>query len=254
MVVEGPRRLDDTLERRLYFVMNGGGQMKVLVFDIDGTLTGTNEIDWRCFRDAVGGVLPGVEVGEFEGFPDVTDTGILRDICARTTDRPYADVESEVIDRFLSGLRTSAETEPEAFLPIRGAQSIFQKVRAAGWAPAIATGGWRPSARLKLDQAGIPIDGVPLSTCSEARRRVDIIRGAVAQVSVDESPTAVVYVGDGVWDVRACRELSIGFVGRAALDDADRLVAAGARATIPHFLDPNALIELLTEPAALEPE
>lgn len=226
--------------------------MRVVVFDIDGTLTQTTRVDGRFFKDALRAVFGDVELGSLTDCADVTDTGILREVCAKHSDREYAAVEAEVYARFLSGLETAVKKEPEAFAPVSGAREVFSAVRSAGWIPAIATGGWRRSAELKLEVARIPTEGVPLATSSEAARRVDIIRRAVAEAS-SGAQSEVVYVGDGTWDVRACRELQIGFIGRAAPGSEARLVAEGAKTVVADFSDPAELLARLANPSALRP-
>jgi phosphoglycolate phosphatase-like HAD superfamily hydrolase len=66
-------------------------------------------------------------------------------------------------------------------------------------------------------------------------------------------PQRIVYVGDGSWDVRASRELGIGFVGRGGPDRSKRLLELGASAVVPDFADADALIALLSEPRSLVP-
>ncbi len=148
---------------------------------------------------------------------------------------------------------TAVVSDPEAFLPVRGAQEIFTKVRHASWTPAIATGGWRRSAEFKLATAGIATRGVPLVTSSEHDRRTDIIRSAVRLAADGAEPRQVVYVGDGSWDVRASRDLGIGFVGRASAHRAPQLIGLGAPAVVPDFADADALIGLLSESRSLVP-
>ena len=75
---------------------------------------------------------------------------------------------------------------------------------------AIATGGWRASALLKLESAGFKIDGIPLVTSDDSPIRVDIMRYALAKAG--EGATSVTYFGDGEWDRRACRDLGWDFV------------------------------------------
>ena len=223
------------------------------MFDIDGTLTTTNEVDGQFFRAAVRAVVPEAEVGSFQSFTECTDTAILRELCVAYSAREYSSVESEVQRHFIAGLEAALESDPDAFLPVFGAREIFEEVRDVGWTPAIATGGWRGSAELKLVAAAIPTRGVPLATSSENERRVDIIRRAVVKATSGAKASEVVYVGDGTWDVKACRELSIGFVGRSTPETEKRLVDEGARATIPDFSEPGTLIGLLKDSGSLKP-
>lgn len=95
---------------------------------------------------------------------------------------------------------------------------------------------------------------MPLVTASEAARRTDIIRLAVKQATSGSEPSEVVYIGDGVWDVRACRELSIGFLGRSDSGSSQQLTNHGARAIIPDFRDLERLFKLLADPVSLVPK
>jgi phosphoglycolate phosphatase-like HAD superfamily hydrolase len=47
----------------------------------------------------------------------------------------------------------------------------------------------------------------------------------------------VVYVGDGIWDVRAAKPLGIGFLGLATDTKARRLLEEGALCVLPDFSD-----------------
>jgi len=222
--------------------------LKVVVFDIDGTLTRTTRVDGEQFHNAIQSVLPAVELESFDEFVEMTDTAILQEVCAVYGACEYASVETRVLERFLDGLSKALTTDPASFSAVPGARTVFAQVRDAGWVPAIATGGWRPSAEMKLAAAGIPTNRVPLATSSEATRRVDIIRNAVTEAASGTEPAEVVYVGDGIWDIRACRELGIGFVGRAEGGDIGRLLDHGARSVVPDFLGTGSFLRLLSEP------
>ena len=227
--------------------------MKVLVFDIDGTLTATNRVDGHSFLSAVRTVLSVSAELNWSQFTEVTASSILRELWATHSTEEYGIVEAEVQRHFFGHLETAVASDPESFLPIRGAQDIFAKVREAGWTPAIATGGWRRSAELKLATAGITTRGVPIATASEHERRTDIISRAVRLASEGAEPSRVVYVGDGAWDVRASRELGIGFVGRAGPHRAQQLLDLGAKAVVPDFADAKALITVLSDSRSLVP-
>ena len=48
-------------------------------------------------------------------------------------------------------------------------------------------------------------------------------------------PHSIVYVGDGIWDARACRQLQLPFVGVGAGAHAKKLREEGARAVFPDY-------------------
>ncbi|MFZ2869038.1 hypothetical protein, partial [Zavarzinia sp.] len=59
---------------------------------------------------------------------------------------------------------------------------------------------------------------------------------AAAEHGIDEFEIRV-YVGDGVWDAAAARELGIGFVGIGSGERAAALRAAGAQRVIEDYAD-----------------
>lgn len=221
------------------------GLLKTLVFDIDGTLTETNRVDGHFFKNVIRAAVPSIALESFSGFVEMTDSAILREICADAGLSDYEPIEEVVRSRFVDGLTEALDTDPEAFSAVPGARTVFASARDAGWTPAVATGGWRPSAQLKLRAAGIPMAGVPLATSSEAVHRVDIIRLAVSAATKGGESGDVVYVGDGSWDVRACRELGIGFIGRGVGESEARLRGLGAQVVLPDFTDPGQLLSAL---------
>jgi len=213
----------------------------IAVFDIDGTLTDTNRVDHECYVVAVREVL-GCEVGDdWGGVQDVTDSNILRELWKRQRAEPLpATVEREVIALFVDLLEVEARRYPDRFRPIPGARDVFARLGGLGWTCAMATGGWRQSAELKLWRASVPFESVPLASASDRILRSDIIRHVLGSVSEPAAPA--VYVGDRPWDVRAARVLGIGFVGVGRGSAADKLREAGAEVVIEDLRD-TALLE-----------
>jgi phosphoglycolate phosphatase-like HAD superfamily hydrolase len=58
---------------------------------------------------------------------------------------------------------------------------------------------------------------------------------------------STVYVGDGVWDARACRGIGVPFIGIAAGVPATRLAAEGAVCVFPDLSDGNLFMRSLYE-------
>jgi phosphoglycolate phosphatase-like HAD superfamily hydrolase len=112
-----------------------------------------------------------------------------------------------------------------------------------GWMVAVATGGWGPSARLKLRVAELPIDDAVLACADDARSRADIVRLARerAEAFYQRRFDRVVSVGDGVWDVETAIVLGLPFVGIATGTRADRLHSAGARTVLPDYFNLDAV-------------
>jgi phosphoglycolate phosphatase-like HAD superfamily hydrolase len=90
--------------------------------------------------------------------------------------------------------------------------------------------------------------GIPWASADDAIDRVDILRMAIQRAGQhcgQDTFENVVYVGDGVWDVRAAKALGIGFLGLAAGHKAGRLMKEGASCVLPDFSDPVRVIECL---------
>ena len=119
-------------------------------------------------------------------------------------------ITSAVKTLFVDSLRTHIRAAG-SFPTIDGAVRFFDEVRRSrDTQVAIATGGWRDSALLKLNSAGFEIDGIPLVTSDDSPFRVEIMRCALEQAG--QGVESVTYFGDAEWDRRACRQLGWEFV------------------------------------------
>lgn len=185
--------------------------LKAIIFDIDGTLVESMAVDTELYFAAIRAVLGPVRVrDDLHSYEHVTDNGILLQL-VEDNGVPLDDAAAAAIQaRFVNSLEAHIRSSGP-FPTIDGAIPFFEKTRnAADTRVAIATGGWRKSALLKLDSAGFDIDGVPLVTSDDFPSRVDIMRCALASMGSDFD--SVTYFGDAVWDQRACHELGWNFV------------------------------------------
>jgi phosphoglycolate phosphatase-like HAD superfamily hydrolase len=62
-----------------------------------------------------------------------------------------------------------------------------------------------------------------------------------------ESFACIVYVGDGVWDARACHSVGIPFIGVGTGSRATRLSAEGAVCVFPDFSDADIFLRSVYE-------
>lgn len=206
---------------------------RVYILDLDGTLMPTADIDNLCFWQAVATVYgTPYRVPELRGFKHVTDSGILREWCLREQGRPPREAEiRQVKQLFEQGLLSAYREQPADFSPLPGVTDWLDAVHASRTTLAgIATGGWTHSARLKLKLSGLERYGLPLASSDDAVARTDIMRVAALRTLGHAAPqnTAFVYIGDGVWDLHASRELDWGFIGIANGARATQLERAGA--------------------------
>ncbi len=214
--------------------MNG-----LAIFDVDGTLCRSSDLDDRCWSDAASEVLglPEIET-DWSRYDHSTDEAIATQLIRDRTDlRPIRLQVALVRDAFVRRVRDAIARDGGVSRPVPGAIELFDQLEASGWGVAIATGGWRVTANLKLETAGIRAEGVPAAHADDAHPRESIVTIARERAESRYGRTfdRLVYVGDGIWDVRASRSLGIGFLGIANGGRADELRDEGATQVLASF-------------------
>ena len=185
--------------------------MKAIVFDIDGTLIESMTIDSDLYFSSISDVLGIVEFrANLSDYDHVTDSGII----AQVMDDNALPQDSSAIDsirnRFVAGLTEHIETVGP-FPEIPGAAQFIDRLRASKEHDvAIATGGWKRSALLKLDTSKLDVNGIPVFSCDDSPSRTEIMRIALSKLGNEYE--SVTYFGDAEWDRRACEILGWEFV------------------------------------------
>jgi phosphoglycolate phosphatase-like HAD superfamily hydrolase len=224
--------------------------MHLVMFDIDGTLTETMKVDEECFLRSLADIygFTGVET-DWSKYKHTTDSGIFHEIHLDRTGRLPSDAEVSHFQQHFVSLLASASCAT-AFVPVTGACRLLSDLSAsAKYRVSLATGGWSDSARLKMARAGMCFDDHPAASADDAHDRESIMRisgrRAVDQHGAPFDKT--VYVGDGVWDARACRALGIPFIGIGSGERAERLLSEGAVCVFQNYADVDLVLKSLDE-------
>ena len=223
---------------------------KLAIFDVDGTLVQSYELEGDCFvtafHDAFGIADIDTDWGRYD---HVTDPGIAAQIIRERRGRePGADEFVRLQSAFQIRLAEAAG-RADAFAAVPGAAGLLAALVARpGWNLALATGAWLKAARLKIGRAGLDLDDVPTASGEDGPSRHAIVTAAIARAKVRagvEDFAGVVCIGDGVWDVSTATDLGLPCIGIGSGPRAERLASAGANHIFPDFTDLKAVLKAL---------
>jgi phosphoglycolate phosphatase-like HAD superfamily hydrolase len=225
--------------------------MNLVMFDIDGTLTRTNDVDTRCFVQALDDVLGIRNIDtEWTHYAHATDEGCLQEIIARNSLYPVNQADlMQVRERHFQLLRQNASSNESLFQAIPGAREMLADLQAReNVIVAFASGAWLESVIIKLRHARIDLDNIALATSSDAISREQIMQISEERANkTGKAFTTRIYVGDAVWDVQAAIRLGYHFIGVAVGQKADALRSKGARWIVPDYSDRNRFLSILNE-------
>jgi len=219
----------------------------LVMFDVDGTLTLSMDIDDCCYVQTMFEHLGVIIDNDWSHYRQVTDSGIAAELRDRHQ-RPREEMTA-VRDRFISLVRQSLTDDPNCCRQVSGANSFLDRLRITdGVVPSVATGGWAESALAKLRHAGVNVDGLAFASGDDAESRTTVMalcqERAAVLANVDEFLT-VTYIGDGTWDAHAAANLGWQFIGVGRGPHADRLRSAGARHVVHDFCDEDSILDRL---------
>jgi HAD superfamily hydrolase (TIGR01549 family) len=216
----------------------------LIVFDVDGTLIGGEAFDWKCFNDAFEAVSGKSMTDAFwQSIDEVTAKAVVHIALAEFPEAERDELEQRISRTFLENLQADHASNSDAFQAAPETIDLINTLQSSDqYDMAIATGDWLPSISFKLSKSGIDLNAIPHATASERYARADIIRLAAERAKGNLEKT--IYVGDGVWDLRACRQLGIPFIGTGARTE--RLYQAGAKWILPK-LDTEPFLEILDQ-------
>jgi phosphoglycolate phosphatase-like HAD superfamily hydrolase len=145
--------------------------MHLVMFDIDGTLVDSAGFDAELYVDAVRSVL-NIEIhSDWNAYEQVSDSGILAQVLRENgPGGEQATLAARVQERFVALVGDYLRRAPRAVREIAGAKHLVERLhRLPNVRVGIATGGWEPTAKLKLAHVGIGIEGIGFASSTDAR-------------------------------------------------------------------------------------
>ena len=188
--------------------------MIATIFDIDGTLVESFGFDDTCYISAIREVLGEVYIhDDWSKYKNVTDTGSLRQIMEENKIREKEQIK-EVRTKFGELIRQHLQNGGKCCAK-EGAIHLINKLTAAdNYEVGFATGGWRHTAKMKLQHAGFNLRNTVLTSSDDGDERVTIMRKCL--LALGNNFQRIVYIGDAEWDMQATQELDWHFIGVGA--------------------------------------
>jgi len=226
---------------------------KLVVFDIDGTLTNTYYGDDMCFFDAMNEVLQtNVRQLNWQSCPHRTDSAYIDFIFRLAIDRPPYQNELEKVQQlFHQKLQTKYLERPELFEAVPGAAGFFHHLKNRSDVHlGIATGGWKFAGAFKLDIIELDYSNVPFhgsdTHYSKEHFTREVIQDACKQANVS-SFNEVYYIGDRDYDLLAAQKLGAHFIGMGTRHKQE-LIDNGVEWIVDDYTDYSPILEWLSLP------
>ncbi|MEN0006472.1 MAG: HAD hydrolase-like protein [Bacteroidota bacterium] len=223
--------------------------MKLIIFDIDGTLLYSNRIDSKCFattyEEFYQRPFPTLD---WTYFPHVTDTTIFGTLIKDHFGREVEAAERDAFEAsYVEKLQAARAKRPADFREVPGAADMIAYLQQqADIAVAIGTGGWLRPARVKLGHIGVDHERLVVSAADGHVRRESILEAAITKTEQQVgSIDRIVYVGDAVWDVHTTRNMNLPFIGIRRMGDAAKLLDLGAAEVLTDFSDRTLFLDAL---------
>lgn len=226
-----------------------GGERKIVLFDIDGTLVDCGGAGRQAMERAFVEVTGSTDALDGVAFGGMTDPLILDAGLARTTSTtPRERLHALLIEAYLRALVPSLEAS-RGFRVLPRAMDLVAHATARGHAVGLGTGNVRRGAALKLEKARVwSAFGFGGFACDSGDRaellRIGAARGAALLDDAgarDDRPAVVWIVGDTPRDVSAahaigarCLAVATGRYSR------EELCATGAEIVVDDLGDPVA--------------
>lgn len=156
--------------------------MKLIIFDLDGTLTATMAVDENCFNRGFAELLGVNDLNTiWSDYRYVTDAGVFREAFAQKFGRePDATDCGKFVEYFVELLQGLHVSNRALFAEVAGASDFLNHLKLdSGWAVAIATGCWKQSAEFKIDAAELPLGDIPMAFAEDGPSREAIVGTAL---------------------------------------------------------------------------
>ena len=220
------------------------------MFDIDGTLLKTEPED--LFYEAAVCEWLSIESIDrnWSTYEHVTDSGIAVELYSRIKGHEPSKKElRDFSEIFFEKWKNRLDADPAACVPTAGVEIFLSRLRSLkNISMAIATGGWKKTAKLKFDHCRMQVSDLPMATCDDSPSRERIMEIACERACQKAGLTRFqrsVYFGDGEWDFEAARHLGFDFIGIDNSKRKEAIMRSGGKYVFEDFTDSQQIIDLI---------
>ncbi|MDB4511948.1 HAD family hydrolase [Arenicella sp.] len=193
--------------------------MHLVMFDIDGTLVDTSSFEDDCFLQAVGSQISEKINADWSAYTHISDTGLVNQLIDNMHENDQSIVFQRIRAKFIQ--LVSDHLAENSAAQISGASAFIDYLKdRKDVVLAIATGGWRETAEMKLRSANIDFTDIALASSNDHFDRTQIMKIAQQRTGVRAFESKS-YIGDGAWDKAASEKLGYNFIliGNNAVHD-----------------------------------
>ncbi|WP_196892447.1 HAD family hydrolase [Aureivirga marina] len=186
--------------------------MKLIVFDIDGTLTDSIPIYKKIYREVIASL--GIENynKDFDGYKHHSDAYIAKEIYETATGKTFTKEKLNELENLLYEKITHYD-----FQEIKGAKEVIEHLRKDKTIGiCFATGSLEKTAAYRLKCIGIDFQDGELVGSNNFYAREEIVSKAIEnakEIYKVDLFEEIISVGDGLWDLKTANNLKIDFIG-----------------------------------------
>lgn len=212
--------------------------MKLIVFDIDGTILDSVQADDICFIQTFNDLYQiDLTNANWNDFTNVTDAGLTFEIFEKWLNR---EPKEEEINHIKAYFKKLLENHTQQFTEVEKSLSFIEQASIqTDFEVGFATGGWKETAELKCNSVGLNLNKYIFKSANDHYNRGRIIefviKEALEKHDIKEFES-ITYFGDGLWDYTTTQALGIDFIG-VDFKNNGRLINIGAEKVIKNFVE-----------------
>ncbi len=217
---------------------------KLIVFDIDGTLTDSVEMYHKIFKISLEQMGIKEFNAYFNGYKHHTDSYMSKEIYELATSSEFSIEKLEEFEnRMFENIQKEGKIEE-----ISNALKIVDYLEnETEYGVCFATGSLLKTAEYKLNQIGVNFSPKQLVASNTIFDREGIVSKAITQAKEFYQLSdfkQIISIGDGIWDLKTARNLNLDFIGIGEKNK-DLLINNGAKVYLNDFI--NFELDLINE-------